>query len=96
MIVGTFFSDNRKSQARAGNGDGAPCVASGGDVRHEGLSMEHMHLDASRTTMQEIEELTGAENEHNHHISHVMTLQSADWGANHYDLESRSRSEQMQ
>ena len=95
IIVGTFFSENRKAQARAGNGDGTSYMVSGSDTRHEGMPMERMHVDDSRA-MQEIEELTGAANDHHHHISHVMPLQSADWGANHYDLESRSRNEQMQ
>jgi hypothetical protein len=95
VILATFFSENRKSQARAGNGDGTLQVASGSDARHEGLSVEHMHIDASRTGMQEIKELAATDNEHNRHASHVIPLQSADWGANHYELEARSRNEAM-
>ena len=94
VIIGTFFSESRKSQGRAGNVSvsNASYMVPGNETIQ---AIEQGQLDQGHR-MQDIGNL--AEEDKEHHVSHqhVMPLQSADWGASHYDVESRSHNEQMQ
>lgn len=90
VIVGTFFPENHKTQARAVNVEGpSPTPPTDGTQQASMPMMDRTQLDASGPVPgYNPADAVKEEND----ASHEMPLQSADWG---FDVETRSQNEQI-
>ncbi|KAH7365494.1 hypothetical protein KP509_18G031000 [Ceratopteris richardii] len=89
IVLGTFFQESRKSQVRTGSIEGKQADNSEGKEQ----SLPIAEQDASASIQDQTS--NSVEGTDRDHVSHVMPLQSADWGGNHFDLETSSHNEQI-
>lgn len=91
IVLGTFLQENRKSQGRAGSAEGKPLD---NEEKQQSLALVVAEQDASGSMPdQNSNSIEGADTERA--PSHVIPLQSAEWGGSHFDLETSGHNEQI-
>lgn len=98
VIVGTFFPEGRKNQVRVGSGEatsGTQPVGTTAGTLSVGPVIQHTCMEATGSIQGHMSGAAEGDNEEHHHVSHVMPLQSIDWGGSQFDVETRDDAEPL-